>query len=76
MSRASLLEVCVVALQWTYSSSFTAIGELESQLASKNLELNAATVELESTERRLRSLRTLLASSGSRFKKQGFSFTR
>lgn len=50
MSRASNLEVWVGAIMSTLSSNKTHIGEMESQLASKNLEFDAATAELDSTE--------------------------
>lgn len=50
MSSASILEGHVGALKSNFSSNNTRIKKLKSHPASKTLELNAATAELESTE--------------------------
>lgn len=52
MSRASILEVRVGALQLTLSSNSMSIGDLELQLASNSSEIDAAGAELESTKLR------------------------
>lgn len=54
MSRATILEVLVGSLEPTLSSGNTRIWELESPLAWKNSEFDAAAAELESTEPHLR----------------------
>lgn len=54
MSSKSILEVRLSSFESKVSSSHTRRWELEWQLASRNLELNTATVELESTKRHLR----------------------
>lgn len=50
MSRAFILEVRARALKSKLSSNYKLIGALEAQLASKNLEPDAATAELDSTK--------------------------
>lgn len=54
MNRSFVLEGRIGALKSPLSSNNTHIGELESQLASKSLEFDTATAELESTQCRLR----------------------
>lgn len=54
MSRASILEVHIGALESTLSSHITGIAKLESKLAFDNSELDGAAAELESTEFYLR----------------------
>lgn len=49
MISASILKVCVCALESTLSSSTTRIMEMESQLELKNSEFDASVAELEST---------------------------
>lgn len=52
--RAAIAKICIGALESTLSSKNTRIGEPQSQPASKALELDAATAELEATEHHLR----------------------
>lgn len=54
MVTASILKVRFGGLEPAFSSNNTFIGEPESQLASKSSQRDAATVELESTDSRLR----------------------
>lgn len=54
MSRVYILEVLLGASESTFSSNNTRLCELESQLASRNSEFDAAGVELSLTERFLR----------------------
>lgn len=54
MSRESILEVRIDALELTESSNNIPIAELQSPLSSKNSELDAAATKLESIERSLR----------------------
>lgn len=53
INRPSVMEVRVGALEATLSSSNMSIWKLQSQLSSKNSELDGAAAELESFERRL-----------------------
>lgn len=70
------MEVRVSSLKLTLSSKKTVIREVEQQIASKNSKLDAASSEVESTERRLRLPWRRLASCRIRFKVKGFSFAR
>lgn len=61
MSRASIREVRVGALETTLLFSYTCNGELESQLLSEYTEFDAATAEPVSTKGRLRFAEDLVS---------------
>lgn len=54
MSKASILDVAVGALQSTLSTSNRCIGEVESQVVTKNSEFDAPATKPLSTKRRIR----------------------